>query len=40
VADGERATEVAWLRESVYLRNDASPKLERIDPKRRFVERG
>jgi DNA polymerase-3 subunit epsilon len=40
VTDGERTTEVAWLRESVYLRPDASPTLERIDPKRRFVERG
>lgn len=40
VSDGERASEVAWLREAVYLRGDASPSLERIDPRRRFVERG
>lgn len=39
VSDGEREAEVAWLREVVYLRADATPHVERVDLKRRFADR-
>ncbi len=39
IADGDRDAEVEWLREAVYLRADASPRLERVDLKRRFADR-
>jgi DNA polymerase-3 subunit epsilon len=39
VSDDARDAEVAWLREAVYLRADATPHLERVDLKRRFADR-
>ncbi|MBK6454852.1 MAG: hypothetical protein IPF87_02025 [Gemmatimonadetes bacterium] len=37
VADGEKEEELRWLRETVYRRADATPLVEKIDPKRRFA---
>ena len=39
IAESERGAEITWLREAVYMRDDAAPTLERVDPKRRFAER-
>lgn len=39
IAESESADEVTWLRADVYLRADAAPSVERIDLKRRFIER-
>ncbi|MBK6488917.1 MAG: hypothetical protein IPF98_19180 [Gemmatimonadetes bacterium] len=40
VTEDQRAAEIEWLRSEVYQRADAEPSLERIDLKRRFVDRG
>ncbi|MCC6928025.1 MAG: hypothetical protein IT359_03430 [Gemmatimonadaceae bacterium] len=37
VPDAERADEVRWLEEAVYKRPDATPLVEKIDPRRRFA---
>ncbi len=37
VADAEKEEELRWLRETVYRRADATPLVEKIDPKRRFA---